>query len=153
RTENWGTADEVAWVCTLDADALADFTPLVRLTDEVVKEMAGSGKMTTSDESGASGYILVLNVGAFTNAKLAVYYRASKGDGTERLKSKLPEFKKRGSLWDQLFLAMAEHRLGEKAEAKKRLAAVVQALKIVHAVDWQGRLELDLLRREAESLI
>jgi uncharacterized protein HemY len=64
---------------------------------------------------------------------------------------------------DWLFLAMAHHRLGHTEEAKKWLDKAVQWIDnatqeksrdaVALSLSWRGRLELQLLRGEAETLL
>jgi tetratricopeptide (TPR) repeat protein len=62
-----------------------------------------------------------------------------------------------------LFLAMAHHRLGHLEEGRKWLNKAVQAINqslqknpangsVRPALSWEDRLELELVRREAETL-
>jgi hypothetical protein len=75
---------------------------------------------------------------------------------------------KGGSAWNWLFLAMAHHRLAHTDEANKWLGKAAEWIeqanqKKRHDPDdfswddvhhsWQDRLELQILRREAEALI
>jgi tetratricopeptide (TPR) repeat protein len=85
----------------------------------------------------------------------AILYRAGRFDKSmARLKEaiqKTPD--KRGSWADWLFLAMAHHRLGQAKEAKECLAKAHQLLGAAKAARWTDRLEMDILRREAEALV
>ena len=52
-----------------------------------------------------------------------------------------------------LFLAMAQHHLGERDQAKASLAKAVEQLKKSGGLSWTEQLGLRLLRAEAEALI
>jgi eukaryotic-like serine/threonine-protein kinase len=70
-----------------------------------------------------------------------------------------------GTAYDWLFLAMVQHRLGNKAQARLDLDKAVAWMKHnlqagtdrvprwIHPPLWRSRLELELLRQEAEKLI
>jgi hypothetical protein len=89
----------------------------------------------------------------------AVLYRAGQhADAVTRLQDSFAMNPPDGSLNDWLFLAMAHHRLGHADEAKRWLAKVVTWCEVhrdslVKRETWQRRLEIERLRREAQSLI
>jgi hypothetical protein len=66
-----------------------------------------------------------------------------------------------GGVFDWLWLAMANHRLGRKAVARKWLDQAVRWMEKQKPSDvaegewalWSVRVELQLLRREAEALL
>jgi tetratricopeptide (TPR) repeat protein len=106
--------------------------------------------------------------GAKTSSRLntlgAALYRAGKFNAAvQRLNKAIKEEGKGGTAWDWLFLAMAHHRLGHAAEAKQWLAKAVQWIEKASnpkpdkaagtPLPWDQRLELKVLRREAEELI
>jgi tetratricopeptide (TPR) repeat protein len=91
----------------------------------------------------------------FAAAHGLVLHRAGRfAEAVERIKAALAQkpVAERGAV-EQLFLAMAQFRLGRHQDARKGLAEAQQYIDKGKATDWQERLELEHLRREAEALI
>ena len=91
-----------------------------------------------------------------------------KGDleaAVKRLEASIRAVPGVGVAWRKLFLAMAYHRLGRTAEAQQLLQEVVQWIEkngqeklgegaeLKEPMPWSLRLDLQLLRREAEQLL
>jgi hypothetical protein len=82
----------------------------------------------------------------------AALYRAGKYDTTvQRLNEAIAAQGKGGHAIDFLFLAMAQHRLGRHDDASKSFAKAVSLMdaKASAALTWEGRLEWDVVRKEA----
>ncbi len=126
-------ATYVAWTCVLGADAVTDPLRTVQLAKEVGSRF---GPQPRGDPLGAA------------------HYRAGQPDkAVERYNEVVKADGKGGTTWDWLFLALAHQKLGHAEEAKKWLARAVQAIGEAKSLEWNERLELQLLRREAEALI
>jgi tetratricopeptide (TPR) repeat protein len=134
------------WTCALVPDAVTDWQPVVRLAE---KALAADRK--NSDKLLTVGAVLY-RAGRFPEAarRLAEAAAAFKGTPNPRCS---PQY-------SRLFLAMAQHRLGQAQEAKASLQDAVKAidrprpdgLGLSPSVPWNRRLTLQLLRREAEEL-
>jgi tetratricopeptide (TPR) repeat protein len=139
------TAKEVAWCCARFPSGPGNQGEIIRLAERVVAE---------SGEDPDSFSILA-----------AALYRAGRfGEVIGTLEKSSKFRRKLPPPWDWMFLAMAHHKLGHAEKARKWLANACkladQALKDdpkEHApgisFDWDSRLELQLIRREAEELI
>jgi len=151
QVKNAQTSNNVAWACALGPNAVKDMKRAVGLAEKAVKSQPGS-----------SNYLNTLG---------AVLYRAGKPEATirELSESMSPSalsssFRPRLTvIYDQLFLAMALHRLKRADEAKELLDAVIEQLDTIQhnqsgfptaqTVDPWPRREMNLLRTEAENLI
>jgi Flp pilus assembly protein TadD len=119
------------WVCAVGPDAVTDFEPLVQ------RLMAVLGP--TPDPN-------------LLNTLGALLYRAGRfGEAVRRLDESIARRDKVGTVQDFLFLAMAHQRLGNGEEARKWLDKSLRALQQDAGGSWEQRLELALLRREAEA--
>jgi len=131
---NLGVAINVAWVCALGPDAVGDYARLVALAELVVSEAPDPVKH------------------ALLNTLGAILYRAGQyKEAVARLNEGIALDKGEASMQDFLFLAMAQHRLGETGEARKTLARIVPP-RPDQGQPWEN-LELELLGREARALI
>jgi uncharacterized protein HemY len=84
----------------------------------------------------------------------AALYRAGRFDAAvQRLNEAVKLAGKDGSSYDFLFLAMAHHRLGHTAAARQWRDKAVQRIGQNKRLDWEQRIELPLLRKEAEGMI
>jgi WD40 repeat protein/serine/threonine protein kinase/tetratricopeptide (TPR) repeat protein len=135
KHSNWISSD-VAWIYVLVPDAVPDWQPVLRLAK-------------------ASGDTHLLG---------AAQYRSGQYDAaiqTLKAAPDKPEEGRRIEGW--LFLALAHHRLGHKGDARAALAEGVRRIgqatreKPADAagvpLSWELRLELQILRREAEELL
>jgi tetratricopeptide (TPR) repeat protein len=57
------------------------------------------------------------------------------------------------TVWQKCFLAMAHHRLGNKAEAREWLQKAVQQIEKTKNPSWETWLQHSLLRSEAEEVL
>jgi tetratricopeptide (TPR) repeat protein len=137
------TANTLSWTCALAPDAVADGKAAKQLAESAV---AGAPK--------ESAYVGTLG---------AALYRAGQyREAVRRLNEAIALQGKGGAAQDWLFLAMAHHRLGHAAEAKKWLGKAAQEIdqavrddpkNTAAALPWNQRLELRILRREAEKVL
>jgi WD40 repeat protein/tetratricopeptide (TPR) repeat protein len=134
NTKNYATANIVAWTCTLAPDAVADPAPLLALAEVALAP-------TPEDPN-------------TLNTVGGVLFRAGRDEeAVKQLNASLA----RSQLGfvtaiDQVFLAMAHHRLGHADEARKALAQAVQWLDAeADKQDWDNQVDLRLLRKEAEA--
>jgi tetratricopeptide (TPR) repeat protein len=138
----------LARVCVLGPDGLADFAPLLRLAD---KPAAGS------------------RAAAFDVYAAALYRAGLAEEALQRLNEDRKAGRSADSPWHWLFLAMIEQRLGHAEEAARWLEQATRWLDEAprqkpdqtsrrdpfpwYRLSWEERLELQLLRREAEGLV
>jgi WD40 repeat protein/tetratricopeptide (TPR) repeat protein len=128
---NLHMANLVAWVCALGPEGVADYRRPLALAELAVSHSRPDEKHGALNTLGA------------------LLYRAGRWrEAVERLREAIQGGQ--GGAADWVFLAMAHHRLGEATEARQFLARVTQAKP--QGGPWD-RLELDLLRREAETLV
>jgi tetratricopeptide (TPR) repeat protein len=128
-------ANDLAWVCALGPDALADYARPLALAELAVGQAAPAGKHHALNTLGALLY-------------RAGRYREAVG----RLEEGLQAARGQGVAQDWVFLAMAHHRLGEEAEARGSLARLAKHRPVEGGPPWV-KLEVELLRREAEALV
>jgi tetratricopeptide (TPR) repeat protein len=135
----WNNA---AWVCTYLPDALPDLAPAVALAEKAVAVQRNHNHL---------------------NTLAAVLYRAGKLDeAVRRFEEGMKLHDKGGTVLDWLFLAMAHHRLGHASDAQQWLDKALAWMRQVEEGkvkdaeaerNWRARLELQLLTREAETLL
>jgi tetratricopeptide (TPR) repeat protein len=145
ETENPVTANNVAWACALGPDAVADLKRCVKLAERAV-----------ADDP---------NDYACLNTLGAILYRAGAVEAAiDKLNEAMKTQGEGGTYGDWLFLAMAHHRLDHPEEAARWLEKTVnwveenkgqnaKAETEPSTLAWDDRLELRILRKEAESLI
>ncbi len=131
-----GDANWLAWLCVLAPGNASDFNKPLSLTQDAAFR---TKNWETLDTLGA------------------VLFRAGRyKDSAARLEEAITRHGQGGSAGTWLFLAMTRQHLGEKEAAKtcldKALAGFEQAL-LKDPANWCKRLELQLLRREAETLL
>jgi Flp pilus assembly protein TadD len=139
------TANSAAWVCTYAPDTVAEWKPVV---DLVEKALASNPNDWT-----------------YLSTQGAVLYRAGRFDAAiERLSVAVKNFGERGTIWNWLFLALAHSRLGHMDEARQWLDKAAQWMEqpdeakvaedpMLFPLTWTRRLEIQILRREAEALL
>jgi WD40 repeat protein/tetratricopeptide (TPR) repeat protein len=59
----------------------------------------------------------------------------------------------KGTFWTKTFLAMAHHRLGNAAEAKRWMTDAVALMEEARSPNWRARVLWQSLRQEAEALL
>jgi WD40 repeat protein/serine/threonine protein kinase/tetratricopeptide (TPR) repeat protein len=143
-TDNLEIANSVAWACALAPNGVTDWKNPLKLAEKAVAKQRDANNLNTLG---------------------AVECRAKRErEAIQHLQEGMKLQGKGGTAWDWLFLAMAHHQLGQTVEARTWLdkAAAwmdeatqkkpIGALNF-SAVSWNQRLELQLLRREAEALV
>ena len=141
-----GTANSVAWCCALGPDAVHDLSQPVRLAEKAVAESSGECWRL--------------------NTLGAVLYRAGAyDDAIKRLEEAMKAHSQGGTSLDWLFLAMAHQSAGRPEEARHwydKAASWIEQAEQGKVQDpylfgdlaaWQQKLELRILRREAEALV
>ncbi len=128
-------ANRVAWTCALAPGAGVDPARVVAVAEQAVAAEPGRH--------------------ACLNTRGAALYRASRlAEAVRRLEEARQAHRKGGDVEDWLFLALAQHRLGRRAEARQWLERAVRSLETgPPAMEWGQRLARQLLRREAEALL
>jgi WD40 repeat protein/serine/threonine protein kinase/tetratricopeptide (TPR) repeat protein len=144
QTDDGDTANSVAWTCALVPATVDDPAQLVRLAE---KALASDPRQYN-----------------YLNTLAAVLCRTGKYEAAvERFGEAIKAHAKGGTAWDWLLLAIAHHHLGHTAEARQWLdkaTAWIDGESRPKAegdkstpLAWNDRLELQLLRSEAEGLI
>jgi tetratricopeptide (TPR) repeat protein len=126
-------ANNLAWICALGPNALDDYKTPVALAEKVVKLASPNGKHGALNTLGA----ILLRAG---RAKEAI----------ERLDEGIKANKGEGHQLDWLFLAMAHHRVGATAQARRCLDRV-NACPPQSALSWDC-LEIELLHKEVRAM-
>ncbi|HEV3255855.1 MAG TPA: tetratricopeptide repeat protein, partial [Gemmataceae bacterium] len=144
QTKDPLTANNAAWPCALAPGSVADPTRPLALAEQAVRS-----------NPGASAHLNTLG---------ATLYRAGRfEESVRRFKEAVKVQGQEGTPGAWLFLAMAHQRLGHAEEARKWLDKagrwLDQAAKdhpkkgAVVPHGWQQRLEIQLLRKEAETVL
>jgi len=137
--------NQVAWTSAIGTDVIDDYRRVVKLTDR-----------TMADVDGPMHHL--------QNTRGAVLYRADEFDeAAEQLEEAVADHWKGGTPWDWFFLAMAHHELGNADDAQDWLDKAVEWMdendsesdedESRPALGWDQRLELEILRQEAETLL
>jgi tetratricopeptide (TPR) repeat protein len=144
KTESHGQAQFIVWACVLGPNAVDDYSPVIELTQRLAN---AAPQAVHQRRLGAVLY----RAGRF---KEAVETLESTTESEEPLLGELA--------YSGYFLSMAHHASGHHNEAKKWLQKAVAATEQVLREDekdegarlqWNRRLTLKLLRKEAESAI
>jgi WD40 repeat protein/Flp pilus assembly protein TadD len=134
KTEDAFIANNVAWSCALGPDAVPDLKPAVALARLAVR--------TTPKDAN------------YRNTLGAVLFRAGEYQESVRvLNESIQLHGKGGTALDYLFLAMAHHKLDQPDEARAWLDKGLRVNQSEKTLPENERLELQLLRREAEALL
>jgi WD40 repeat protein/Tfp pilus assembly protein PilF len=144
QTDDGDTANSVAWTCALVPAAVKDPAQLVRLAE---KALASDPRQYN-----------------YLNTLAAVLCRTGKYEAAvERFSEAIKAQGKGGTAWDWLLLAIAHHHLGHSADARQWLDKATAWIdgeaqpkadsEKSALLAWNDRLELQLLRTEAEGLI
>jgi tetratricopeptide (TPR) repeat protein len=144
-TKDAGTANTAVWACVLAPGAVTDPSRLVQLATKAVE---GDPRNHT-----------------YLNTLGCALYRAGQyREAIRYLNEAMKAHGQAGVAQDWLFLAMAHQRLGEGEEAKNWLSKAVAWIEQAgkerakkagesSALSWSQRLELGILRAEAEALV
>jgi tetratricopeptide (TPR) repeat protein len=144
QTQKFHDAWIVARTCTLAPDAVADLGLPVKLADRALARQRANPT-----------YLKTVGV---------ALYRAGRFDeARQRLTESVNRRKLNGEVWDWLYLAMTNHQLDQREEARRWLDRAVQAIDhtdvdrplpgTVRLTGWAELLELNLLRQEASALL
>jgi hypothetical protein len=136
KTQVPGVAQTVARTCVLAPNAVSDLSRPAALMDRAVS-------LTPSNPG-------------LLNTFGSLLYRAAQFEAAiTRLKEGLAMSGQGGEPRDWIFLAMTHQALGHADEARDWLTRSVQRIDspASASLPWEERLELQLLRREAEALI
>ncbi len=136
ETEAPVLANNLAWVCALTPNTGADPAQLLRLAEKAVARQPRAS--------------------TFRNTLGAILYRAGRfANAVQCLNEAITLQGQGGTAFDWLLLAMAHQQLGHAAEARQWLdkARTEKSAASDPPPPWSQRLELQLLRHEAESLI
>jgi tetratricopeptide (TPR) repeat protein len=131
-------ANNIAWACALGSGAVSDYSEVVHLAELAVASRPTSSRLNTLG---------------------AILYRAGRfEDAVRQLRRSVEVQGADGTPYDALFLAMAHHQLGHADEARRwlRLGTVVDPIALRGGsgdTSWIPKLELEILRREATSII
>jgi WD40 repeat protein/serine/threonine protein kinase/tetratricopeptide (TPR) repeat protein len=144
-TEDAETAFFTAWTCSLGPDALPDFAPALHLAEKALAQ--GDQTARAHQAVGAIHYRA-----AHWEECVKHFHAAETAAKPQELTS---------SAYWHYFLAMAEHRLGHKEEARQWLdKAVAQTEKELRDESqtggpdhWMRKATLQVLRAEAEALL
>jgi WD40 repeat protein/tetratricopeptide (TPR) repeat protein/serine/threonine protein kinase len=142
-----GDVDWVVWACVLSAGAVKDADVLVRRAEQAVAADPKNGV-----------YLSTLGAALYRAGRFGEAIRRFGEAAAVRKESK---WQPRPEVYDWFFLAMAHHRQGESAEARRWLGRAVQALPAAGgdggekagAGPWDRRLTLQMLHDEAECLL
>ena len=124
------------WTSAMAADAIDDYAPAITLARRAVQQSLD--KQQYIDELGA----ILMRSGQYTEAKA-------------ELKTALAVEGSTSQSYAHYFLAMTEHHLGNVQAAKDHLknANKLSAAILADSPAWNRKLTLELLRKEAETLI
>jgi WD40 repeat protein len=133
QTTDPAVANDVAWFCCLGPGATSDPKSVVALAERGVAKEAGSARLGTLG---------------------AALCRAGRHDeAATRLQEAIKAHGGGGQAVDWFLLAIAEHHLNQPDKAREALEQGRAQQKKGSPRDWQGRLQAELLRAEAEKLI
>jgi WD40 repeat protein/serine/threonine protein kinase/tetratricopeptide (TPR) repeat protein len=136
----WGDADAVAWTCALAPYPLADPAVPVRLAEEAIRN--------------ATEYGFSFEGRGFLNTLGAVLYRAGRFDDAIRcLEEAIQSRSGASEPQDCAFLAMAHHRLGHRAEARRWIERLRDHQPSADPIRFWDELEIRVLRSEAEAVV
>ncbi len=126
----------VAWICVLGPDSLADPEVPVRLAERALKLAPATARP------------------AYLNTLGAALYRARRfEESIRRLEESIRERGGESLPQDWVFLALAHHQLGHRAEALRWLDRFRTYKPNEKPVAFWDELEIRLLRNEAEAVI
>jgi WD40 repeat protein/tRNA A-37 threonylcarbamoyl transferase component Bud32/tetratricopeptide (TPR) repeat protein len=137
--KNPDQANEIAWCCARFREGPSDLAQPLKLAEQAAALQPKSHPVLNT-----LGAVLVRTG----------HYADAIGKFQEGIKIEKHE----GTAWDWLFLALANHKLGHADEARKWLTRAQQWIdqapkEGANALPWDQRLELRLLRAEAEEAI
>lgn len=132
-SEDAAAAGVALWACTLAPDAIPDLKALLPRAEALVKDRP--------------------NDHAARRALAALLYRTGSFEAAVQRLAEAVKVPGEAAPAEALFLAMAHQRLGHSEEAQKWLEKAGQTAERDKHAGWDRRLEVQLLRREAEALV
>jgi WD40 repeat protein/serine/threonine protein kinase len=133
-TKDAETANQVAWLCVLEANAVPDADRIVHLARVAVTKYPKES--------------------AYVNTLGAALYRAGQfRESIQWLNKAIDLHKGGGTAGDLFFLAMAQQKLGHYQEARAALDRAVKWLKSAKKRSWREKLGYELLFSEAKALL
>ncbi len=130
-----GLANAVAWICAVGPDAVSDWSRPIALAELALKQATPQARPDVLNTLGA------------------ILYRAGRyQEAVARLRESIQAKGGKGLPQDWVFLALAQHRLGETTEARQLLDKVKQAKVADPGAIWNN-VEIELLRQEAQKLV
>jgi tetratricopeptide (TPR) repeat protein len=142
RTEE---VNDIAWACTLAPNALADYEPCLAALTKALTAKPGEYQ--------------------YLNTLGALLCRAGRAEeAARRLQESIQAHGAGGTAWDWLFLALAQHGLGQATAARQTLERArawiakaeqgqIEDRYCPMPLSWQSALELRLLRQEVEDCL
>jgi tetratricopeptide (TPR) repeat protein len=134
KTTDPEAMDLVAWLAALMPVPQDDVEPILRLARLAVEKLPNS--KDCRETLGAALY----RAGRFEEA-------------VKELEAAVEKSGRGGSVWMQLFLALAHHRLHHTDTAQEWLTKAVKQIEDTKDPDWQDRVRWRVLRQEAEDLL
>jgi Flp pilus assembly protein TadD len=136
-TKDADQANTVAWLCVRVPGAVPDLSQPLRLIEDAVKQ-----RPKDTNCLGTLG--------------LALYRAGRHDEAARRLEETVRGQGEEVSLPDWLALAMAYHKTGRAADARKWLAKAAATMdkgEYLKTLTWEQRLEAQYLRQEAEETL
>jgi WD40 repeat protein/tetratricopeptide (TPR) repeat protein len=143
----------VAWTCALAPDAVKDLAEAERMVQQPLRWETERARQERDRREPAAA-ARPAEPDHLTTAGALAYRRGNFKQAVALLVETRKEYGTEGSAWDWLFLAMAHQRLGQRDEARQWLRRAAEgADRAAGDLAWDRRLELQILRREAETLV
>jgi tetratricopeptide (TPR) repeat protein len=144
QTDNPEQAHWVAWTCALNPDTAKDYRQLVQLAEKSLR----------ADPKNHN----------FSNALGGILYRSGRFEEAIQCLNEINSTWEQGTMnpapfspaYSWFFLAMAHHQLGHTQEARQWLDKAIKQMEEetkTKGLPWNRRLTLQLLSREAETLL
>ncbi len=148
-----GVLGRVAWTCALGPDAVKDLAEAERMVQQPLRWETERARQEQGWRQ-RTGTAAPAEPDHLTTAGALAYRRGNFKQAVTLLTQTRKEYGTEGSAWDWLFLAMAHQRLGQRDEARQWLRRAVEwADRAAGELAWDRRLELQVLRRQAEALV
>jgi tetratricopeptide (TPR) repeat protein len=143
-----GLANNVAMMCALGPDAVAEWQGPLTLIERALAELAKGGTPSPEQQE-----LFRQLRHSWLNTWGAVLYRAGRNEDAVARLGEAMAVGGRGQFHDWIFLAMAHHRLGHTGESRQCLEKAREERPKESGGPWWQVLETELLAAEAEALI